>query len=316
MEGLASAAGSSGGGTPWGAIIKGGSQVLDGQQSGGSGKAGSNGKGSGGVLQTIGQRSNMPKQATMGLASGLIQSIQAANLKRKAEAAFPELVDPNQSAYLSELNQKRKSIETGADFATGMRAIDTTNAGTNNAIVSAGGGDAGGTIQALLQSENVAQTAKDNVLAQGQSEQQYYNGAYGSMLDKISGRKMQLQLLRSQQARAEWDHKSKLAGANLAAGVAGLMEQKQDYNKPNMGATSNSSAGEAGGAPGISSATPASNFPSDWNYKGAQPSQVPTNPNPAPATSIETTGVQNPGVVPQNTMATDKLGPVMNLLKK
>jgi len=109
-------------------------------------------------------------QAALGAGMGILQNLQAMKLKNQAETAMPGFVDPNQSAFLAELAQKRKSIETGADFAAGMNTIDTTNAGTNEAIVRSTGGDVGGTIQALLQSQGMANQAKNNVLAQGQQQ--------------------------------------------------------------------------------------------------------------------------------------------------
>lgn len=158
----------------------------------------------------------------MGVATGLIQSMQANKLKKQADASFPELVDPNQAGYLAELAQKRKSLETGADFAAGMNAIDATNAGTNDAITRSAGGDASGTIQGLLQAQRVAGDAKNQVLAQGQNQQMQYNQMYQGMLDQIAGRKLQLQMQRSQQARAEWAAKQKSAQQNLMGGLASL----------------------------------------------------------------------------------------------
>ena len=183
---------------PWMDIIKYGSKAADGQ-SGGSGGGG--GKGNG-MLGKIGARSNMPKEAIMGLGSGIFQSIQAHKLKNKAESSMPGLIDPRQASFLSELNQKRKSIDTGAAFQTGMNAIDTTNAATNEALTRNSGGNAAGTIQALLQSERTAGDAKNNVLATGQNQQLAYNSMYNQLNNQIAGRALQLQMIRSNQNRA------------------------------------------------------------------------------------------------------------------
>lgn len=157
-----------------------------------------------------------------GLAAGmgLLQQIQATRLKNKADSAFPDFVDPNQSAFLAELAQKRKSMETGSDFAAGMNEINSTNAGTNDAITKVTGGDAGATVQALLQSERAAGDSKNAVLAQGEQQQAQNNVLYSQMLNQISARKMQLQLARSQQFRGEWAKKQQTANQNLMAGVS------------------------------------------------------------------------------------------------
>jgi len=161
--------------------------------------------------------------AALGLATGLVQDVKAAKLKKQAEAAFPDFVDPNQSAFLAELGQKRKSIDTGADFATGMGTVDQTQAATNEALTRNTGGDATSTIQSLLQSQRNASNAKNNVLAQGQQQQMNYNQQYGDLLDKISGRKMQLQLQKSQQAMAEWAQMKQSSNQNAMAGAAGAV---------------------------------------------------------------------------------------------
>jgi hypothetical protein len=228
-KGGAAAGGASsaaGGGAAAGGAAKGGGGMMSMM-----GKMGGGG-GGGNMMGGLQDRANMPKQAVMGLASGMLQTIQAQKLKRKAESAMPGMIDPNQASYLSELNQKRKAIDTGADFAAGMQTIDQGNAATNEAITRNTGGNVASTIQSLLQSQKVASDAKNNVLAQGQQQQQFYNAAYGGLLDQISARKLQLQMYRSQQARGEWAAKQQSANQNLMAGVAGLMEQKQQYGQP------------------------------------------------------------------------------------
>lgn len=190
----------------------------------GGGKGG--GQSSTGSLgQALGRGTNAPAnvtKSTLGVATGILQQIQAAKLKKKAESAMPSLIDPRQASFLAELNQKRKSIDTGADFAAGMNAIDQTNAGTNNAIVNASGGDAGGTLQGLLQSQAVANQGKNNVLAEGQNQQMQYNSMFNDLNNKIAGRALQLQMYRSQQARGEWAQKQQNASQNLQAGMAGI----------------------------------------------------------------------------------------------
>lgn len=176
---------------------------------GGSGGSGGGAGGSGG------------KGAAIGLATGLLQQIQAAKLKKKADAAMPGLIDPRQAAFLSELNQKRKAIDTGADFGAGMNAINSTNAATNNAIIRSSGGDVSGTIQGLLQSEQAANNGKNGVLAQGEGQQLAYNSMFNDLNNKIAARQLQLELQQSQQARAEWAQKQQSANQNLMAGISG-----------------------------------------------------------------------------------------------
>lgn len=210
-----------------------------GGKSGGAGMS-SGGGGGGSMVDGAGVGKSM-----LSLGSGLLQNLQAHNLKNKANQAMPPLVDPNQAAFLSELHQKRKSIETGADFAAGENALGATNAGTNDAILRSEGGDVGGTIQGLLQSQRSTNDAKNNMLAQGENQQAQYTGMYGDFLNKIAARKLQLQMYNSQQARAEWAQKQQTANQNTMAGLGGLLSGKQasPSSGQNGGQTQQGSAG-------------------------------------------------------------------------
>lgn len=179
--------------------------------------------------------------AAVNLGTSLIQGIQSNRAKKKAESAFPELVDPNQSAFLSELNQKRRSIETGADFAGAMDKIDATTAGTNEAITRNTGGDVGATIQALLQAQNSANSAKNSVIGQGQQQQLAYNNMYGGLLNQISARRLQLQMQRSQQNLGEWAKGKQGSNQNVLAGIT---------SAAGMGATALANQQSSGEAPG------------------------------------------------------------------
>lgn len=206
--------------------------------SGGGGKSGGGtpgmGGGSGGGLPVMDAAKGLGGSA-LSLGTGLIQNIQANKLKKEANASVPPLVDPDQAAFLSELHQKRKSIETGADFSAGMNALDASNAGTNEAILRNSGGDVSGTIQALLQSQRGTNDAKNNLLAQGAGEQMQYNSMYGDFLNKIAARKMQLQMYKSQQARAEWAQKQQNANQNTMAGLAGFVGGADKQQSGNAG---------------------------------------------------------------------------------
>lgn len=285
--------GAAGGGGGFGSILG-----KAGGMMGGGGKGGGGGQQGGGMMSSLVNGATKPMRATMGLATGAIQGIQAMRLKKKADAAFPELVDPNQAGYMAELNQKRKSIETGADFSEGMQAIDTTNAATNDALTRVTGGDVGGTIQALLQSERAAGDSKNRVLAQGQAQQMNYDQAYGNILDQIAGRKLQLQMARSQQLRAEWDRKSKLASANLQAGMAGLVPGGNSNPQP---------AAQLGGGAGGNGLN-VSDMMQMVPKANTGLSNVPSAPSSAP--------VSAPKVTPAVTETAKGLGPVMSLISK
>lgn len=217
--------------------------------------------------------------AALSLATGALQSLQAAALKRKADSAMPDLIDPNQSSYLAELNQKRRSIETGAAFAGANRAADMSQAAASNAIVGSSGGDVGSTLQGLLQSQVAAGDVKNRAIAQGQNNQFAYDTAYGNYLDKISGRSLQLQHLRSQQARAEEMQKKTYANQNINAGLASVLSG----NQPQAPQTDFGGGAQASPPSALSSLSP------------SMSNVVPETPTP--------------NVVPQKTLAMQALGP-------
>lgn len=196
---------------------------MIGSQIGGAigGSIGSGGSGSSGSSNGSGGSLGLPMQSSA-LPVGIIQMLQGQEKKNQANSYMPEYSDPTQLALLSEIAQKRKAMETGAEFASGMNSIGASMAGTNNAIVQSGAGDVSGTIAGLLKSQRVGNDAKNQVLANGQQNEGMYNNMYMNMLDKIAARKMQLQLYKSQQAQAEWAQKSKEGFANAAAGSSYL----------------------------------------------------------------------------------------------
>lgn len=185
------------------------------------------------------------------MGQGIVQMFQANDLKKKADAAAPPLVDPTQAGFLSELNQKRASLDAGTAYAAGLNNIKATNAGTNQGLVQAGAGNTGGTIQALLQSQRVSQDSANNLNAQGQTEQNYNNTMYGELLNKVAARKMQLQLQKSQQLRAEWASAQQASNQNIGAAMSGGGSSPQT-SQPNTGAASAKASGEetGGASPG------------------------------------------------------------------
>jgi len=175
------------------------------------------------------------------LGQSIVQMFKANNSKNAADSAAPPLVDPNQASFLSELNQKRASLDSGTAYAAGLNNINATNAGTNQGLVQAGAGNTGGTIQALLQSQRVSQDSANQLNAQGQQEQNFNNTMYGELLNKVAARKWQLQNQASQQKRAEWATSQQSANQNASAGLANMGNPVSDLLNKNTTST--------GGAP-------------------------------------------------------------------
>lgn len=211
------------------------------------------------TLMAAGQAAGKIAKTGVGLATSAVQKSKANKLKREAEGLMPDMVDPNMASYLAELAEKKRSIETGAEFASSMRNIDQTTAGTQEALTRASGGDVGGTMQALLQSQQVASRAKNDALSMGQRNQLAYTGMYGDVLKRIEQRKLELQMQRAQQRTAEWAAMQKGATQNFmgamgtapegAAGVKGLMDVLKSLNPTQQPTAPGESGTDLGSAP-------------------------------------------------------------------
>lgn len=284
MAGMGSSIGSLAGGAIGTALLPGIGTALGSFLGGKAGgaieqKATSNGGTSGGGTSSAGG-GNASK---LSLATGLLQNIQANKLDQRAQAAMPSLIDPNQSSYLAELNQKRKSLETGAAFASANQEADTAQAQASNAIVNASGGDVGSTVQSLLQSQRAANDSKNNAIGQGQAQQLAVNNAYQDMLNQISGRKLQLQMYNTDRLRALEAQKRTFANQNTNAGLGRLLSGQSQGQGQTQG---------LGG--GIS-----------------QLSQLAAPEGVTPSLSNDVPETAKPNVVPESNLATQSLGTAM-----
>ena len=158
----------------------------------------------------------------MGLLKGGQQARGASRDRQAADNLQPSLYDPQQQAFLAEINQKRKSINSGSAYAADMGDINQSQAGTDQAIVQAAGGDTAGTIQGLLSAQQGAGRLKNQGLAQSDADNQFYNTFGNNLLGNMSARSLQLQLAEQAQNRAQWAQQSQDSYGNLTNGAARL----------------------------------------------------------------------------------------------
>lgn len=238
-----------------------------------------------GILSAASQKMDKISGAGTGVAVAALQGLYAINQKKKADAAFPELVDPNQAAFLAEIGQKKNALTTGADTSEGLDTIEQSQAAVNDAITRNAGGNAGGAIQGLLSAQSNTNMGKNQVLAGAYNNQMNMNNAYGNLLNLITMKKQSLQLRREQGLRAEYSSAANAAMNNFLAAVA--------QKKP----------GEVQTSP---AAAPASNMtPPISNMLLGKPQ----------STAVEATGAQAPMVTPspEKTLASLSLGTPMAL---
>lgn len=163
---------------------------------------------------------SVPMDSVLGGAKGVGQMISGARSRRAADNFQPAQYDPQQLAWLAEIQQKRRSINSGSAYAADMAAIDATTAGTNQAIAGAAGGDVGGTIQGLLAASQAANRSKNNVLAQGQNQMYQYTAFGSQMQNLISQRALEVDLAQQAQQRAQWAQSQQDAFGNTTNAAA------------------------------------------------------------------------------------------------
>lgn len=179
------------------------------------------GQGGGKIKEAL----NKPRQLTGAAAAttlGLIQSARANKMLRKADNAAPSLYDAQQQAYLSEINQKRRSIQSGSAYAGQIGQIGQNMAGTQQAVLQSSGGDSTGTLSGLLASQAVANRGNNEVFAQEGQQQLQYDTLGSALTNKMADRAMQLQLAKSLQLRTQGMQKKQDAYANTMGGLARL----------------------------------------------------------------------------------------------
>jgi len=207
---------------PWGAAISGVSQgatgALDKQGTDASGAIAS------GIFNP--SRNITDTQGFTGAekaASLALPGVQGviANRKAKQNQNIP-LIDPLEAQRLNEINQIRKSISTGTNIQTQNAVNQARAAGaqTQGQLVKSTGGDVGGTIGALLKAQRGTQAATNQAVAQGQSQNPFFQNLQQQLLTRTSQRKLELGLLNRAQSNAEAAQAAKEANLNRNAFIA------------------------------------------------------------------------------------------------
>lgn len=131
----------------------------------------------------------------------------------------PPKIDPAQLALLDELNQRKKSVNVGTDFAVGEREAGNALASTQDRISHATGGDIGATIAGLAKAQRGYGNNINQVLDEGYRNNQFFNTLASQTLDRISQRKLELQLQDQDNARAQSTQSQQDAFGNIAGAV-------------------------------------------------------------------------------------------------
>lgn len=166
-----------------------------------------------------------PAGAQLGLQLGsaggqLFDGLQA---KKEAEGNTPPMEDTEVRMLLDEVNQKRKSLETGSAFASGKREIGQNTAAAMEGIKDVAGGNTGAAIEAMNKAQRIGATDVNRLLANADQMQTYFTTLATDLTKGIAQRKLDLQMYDRVQALAEAAQNQKDGKANMMATAARSM---------------------------------------------------------------------------------------------
>jgi len=205
--------------------------------------------------------------------TGIAQMIGGAVRNAKANKIKPPLEDSEQRSNYIDILRKSRGYETGSAVSRILGNIGIGEATADAGIVSAGGGDGGATLQALIRTNRNTGSAYNEALSVAEQNSKFYQGMATSVLDQIAQRKLELQM---------YDYATEKAGAqamfaagsdNLAGAFSGNSGKSSSVSNGNSGAayisskntTSNGGFIDSGAG---GSQVPSNNSISDVNYGG------------------------------------------------
>jgi hypothetical protein len=153
-----------------------------------------------------------------------LYDMEAGKTKRgSAMGQKPPLEDPEMRQYLGYLQRKRRAIETGSTYGRQANKIGQQLADTQSGIVQVSGGNAGAAISGMLQAQRGAGESYGDLVERNMPLGLQYEKAYSGVLDSISQRKQDLQLLGYNQEMAESAALTKSGNESYMAGTEGLI---------------------------------------------------------------------------------------------
>lgn len=136
---------------------------------------------------------------------GLGTMFSGAQAKRKAEAARPSEVDPNQVTRLEEAKRKLKAMESGTDATTqaSLRESKQLTEATKSDLSKVTGGNIAATTDALLKAQRIGGSNINKTLGASATRASGFENLVDRMATRIEQRKREIQQDKSSQFAAE-----------------------------------------------------------------------------------------------------------------
>jgi hypothetical protein len=157
--------------------------------------------------------------AGLSIGKGVYDISEGKAKRNSAISQKPPFEDPEMRQYLGYLQRKRRAIETGSMYGRQANKIGQQLADTQSGIVQVSGGNAGAAISGMLQAQRGAGEAYGDLVEKNLPLGLQYEKAYGGVLDQISQRKADLQLLGYSQDMAESAALTKGGNESLYGGL-------------------------------------------------------------------------------------------------
>lgn len=171
----------------------------------------------------------MAAGAMLGISAlmGAGQTITGLIKNRKAKESFPDLVDANELNFANELDRKATSYFTGSQSAAGMSKLSDASAAITKGITDSSSGDSAAALTAFGNQQASLSEGFNNILADAEARAFALTQARMGMKSKIADRKMQLQLAKYSQGKAEGASLINSGLQNIMSATTGLLENKK-----------------------------------------------------------------------------------------
>lgn len=202
---------------------------------------------------------NMAKDssgAALPTAVGATQLILGNIQRAKAKKMQPGLEDPMQVTAMQEYQRRANNAMTGANISNQMRDLAQMQGAGIRAL------SRGGNINQFGQVSRMQSKALNDILAQGQAQEQSYRDMFNKQLENVADRRLRLQ------TRAA-DAMSLRSEKNIAAGTQGIMAGLAKMGKKDSeDKTTSSSAGVSPEMFGAQRTLPAGGTLDNFGYSG------------------------------------------------
>jgi hypothetical protein len=128
------------------------------------------------------------------MVTGAVESIIGGSKRKKAANSLPGAEDPMERRRLTELDNQRKSFETGSAYASQKKELKNVQSNTVRGAVRAGGGNIGATLSAITRIGADAGDTFAKIAGEGERRMDTKDAMYGDMITKMAERRAALQM--------------------------------------------------------------------------------------------------------------------------